>query len=351
MKIRICSTCGKDETEVPFYKTGNYCKYCKTVIETKRRFLEGCEKHKDDINQLYKYQRFFLYNLHIKRNRSLEMCSEIMGFHVEELKLGLFEMGYYQDDPCWCSNCARFKPRTEFKTASNRKSGHQDWCNECKEIYNQENKEYIQKYKIQYHLDHRDEHLEYARNYYQENKEHLNQVQKEYHLKHRDEHLEYAREYYLKNKDHLDKLQKEYYLENIDTIKQKQKEYYQENREDKIQKQKEYYQENKESRNEYRYKHYLENKSVYLSYSAKRRAAVLQAIPKWVNLNEIKAIYEEADRLQKLDGIPRHVDHIIPLQHELVCGLHVENNLQILTAEENQRKSNKFEPIIESLVK
>jgi 5-methylcytosine-specific restriction endonuclease McrA len=56
--------------------------------------------------------------------------------------------------------------------------------------------------------------------------------------------------------------------------------------------------------------------------------------PLWANLSIIKRIYENAEGA--------HVDHIIPLQGELVCGLHVENNLQYLTPEENSRKGNKL---------
>ena len=61
-----------------------------------------------------------------------------------------------------------------------------------------------------------------------------------------------------------------------------------------------------------------------------------QAMPLWADREAISCIYQEAKYLQW------HVDHIIPLNHPLVCGLHVEGNLQSLPPEENLRKSNSF---------
>lgn len=77
--------------------------------------------------------------------------------------------------------------------------------------------------------------------------------------------------------------------------------------------------------------------------AAKRRAQELRATPSWADLGAIKVIYAESARLSRETGVLHHVDHIVPLQGRFVCGLHVEGNLQILTATENISKSNKFE--------
>ena len=77
---------------------------------------------------------------------------------------------------------------------------------------------------------------------------------------------------------------------------------------------------------------------------ARRRAAQLQRRPSWANEQLIDAFYVEARRLEELTGIKFHVDHIIPMQGELVSGLDVETNLQLLPAHENQSKSNSFDP-------
>lgn len=66
-----------------------------------------------------------------------------------------------------------------------------------------------------------------------------------------------------------------------------------------------------------------------------RELAEIRQRPSWANMESIKAIYSNRPQ-------GHHVDHIIPLRGKTVCGLHVENNLQYLPAEENMRKHNTF---------
>jgi len=75
--------------------------------------------------------------------------------------------------------------------------------------------------------------------------------------------------------------------------------------------------------------------------SNRRRASKIQRIPLWANLVKIQAFYDEAKRITKETGIAYHVDHVLPLRGSKVSGLHVENNLQVIPAVSNLRKSNK----------
>lgn len=78
-------------------------------------------------------------------------------------------------------------------------------------------------------------------------------------------------------------------------------------------------------------------KDLRREYQASVRAKKLCRTPKWADTDKIKEIYKDCP-----EG--HHVDHVIPLQGELVSGLHVEYNLQYLTAEDNIKKSNSFIP-------
>ena len=79
------------------------------------------------------------------------------------------------------------------------------------------------------------------------------------------------------------------------------------------------------------------------AHGAARRARRLKSTPAWADLSEIEKFYNLARRLTETTGEEHHVDHIIPLQGRRVCGLHVETNLQVLTAADNLAKGNRFE--------
>jgi len=83
---------------------------------------------------------------------------------------------------------------------------------------------------------------------------------------------------------------------------------------------------------------------------AKRLAAKDERTVRWSDNLAIKAVYKTCAWLNKAtSGFTGkgeyqswHVDHIIPLRGDNVSGLHVENNLAVLTAKANMQKSNSF---------
>ncbi len=72
------------------------------------------------------------------------------------------------------------------------------------------------------------------------------------------------------------------------------------------------------------------------------RKKLRQATPPWADRDKIKALYDEAKALTRSTGVLHTVDHVVPLKGEFVCGLHVQNNLQVVTHAENMRKGNTF---------
>lgn len=75
-----------------------------------------------------------------------------------------------------------------------------------------------------------------------------------------------------------------------------------------------------------------------------RKLKWLRATPGWANFHKIRRIYILAGLMTQLLQQPYEVDHIVPLNHPLVCGLHTEANLQVLSGVENRDKSNTWWP-------
>lgn len=126
---------------------------------------------------------------------------------------------------------------------------------------------------------------------------------------------------------------KEYYssrYKKVDKEKHKEKcrEYYNKN----LDKQRTYYRDYYKKRRE----------EGYVQHRTKR---VRKATPKWLSGSQkahIRRTYKLRDVIAEATGVEYHVDHIVPINGEGVCGLHVPWNLSVITAEANFKKGNKL---------
>lgn len=87
----------------------------------------------------------------------------------------------------------------------------------------------------------------------------------------------------------------------------------------------------------------LNNPEKVVEVEQRRRSAKLNAIPGWVDKQDLLRIYEVARAVRDMTKAKYHVDHCVPLQHALVCGLHVPSNLRIVSAADNLTKHSKFD--------
>lgn len=83
---------------------------------------------------------------------------------------------------------------------------------------------------------------------------------------------------------------------------------------------------------------YYRNKDRHIARVMARRGHQGKATPKWLTKEQLQEISD----LYKNRPPGYHVDHIVPLQGDAVCGLHVPWNLQYLPATENLKKGNRF---------
>lgn len=87
------------------------------------------------------------------------------------------------------------------------------------------------------------------------------------------------------------------------------------------------------------------NPAVACAKAARRRAAKILRTPSWVNHALVLTYYARSRLYTVLHKTAYHVDHIIPLQGDLVSGLHVDYNLSVIQGKPNLEKSNDFDPM------
>lgn len=198
----------------------------------------------------------------------------------------------------FCNKCEEEKPVASFSKRSRSNDGLQNQCKQCKSAY------------------------------YGENKERQNANTKAWYQENKERHRELTSRRYQDNKESESAKRKARYQQNKDKENATNNAWYEANRDKKLAKGREWY---------------SNNKALVNASTTKRRLAKLQRTPPWADMSAIAEFYVEAKRLEELTGIQFHVDHIVPLQGELVSGLHVPANLQLLPAHENLSKSNSFE--------
>lgn len=184
-----------------------------------------------------------------------------------------------------CKRCNTEKSIDCFST--NGKSGHHPVCKECRSYIAREDR-----------IKNIERAREYDRNKYARTRDQRLAANKRYYTENRDKRLQQERERYARKSEHI-----------------------------------------KRSAQTYR----IANREKVYEWNGTRRAQLRNSVPLWADRKEIAEVYRKEKSASYSTGVKHHVDHIIPLSGDLVCGLHVIENLQVITAEQNLRKSNRVD--------
>lgn len=190
----------------------------------------------------------------------------------------------------YCKKCDNTKPKSDFGKNKNTKDGLQFYCKDC-----------------------------------------CKATTKRYREANKEKYYASAKRWAKENPERVKKSKRKRYLARREEILEEKKKYYKDNRESILDYKKAYGRVNRGKRN---------------AIEAKRYAEKLKRTPDWLteqHLKEIEEFYWLARDLYRVTGEKYHVDHIIPLQGENISGLHVPWNLQVLPADVNISKGNKYD--------
>lgn len=218
-----------------------------------------------------------------------------------------------------CTSCKILQPFENFNKDKYKIDGLTSSCKKCVsdkwKRYKEQNAEQLRERQNASRREERRKNPEKVRakerELYQKSKEKCKEYDRRYREKHALKIKERRKLYRIKNSDKLKLANKLWRLRNSDKIKQRIK----------------------------------RNSGHHAFLAAKRRAYKTKATPNWLDdcqKEEIKLLYLFVAERRKVTGLDLEVDHIVPLRGKTVCGLHVPWNLQVITAEENLKKGNRF---------
>lgn len=228
-----------------------------------------------------------------------------------------------------CTSCSREKLISCFSKQKAGKYGVTSVCRECRS-----------EKAGKYYLDNKGIIDQKQAIYCRENKEKILQRQRERYHRFTDAERERSRSYRLRN---LDKERERGRMKHHLSA-HRRREYYSAHKPRILKRMGEYRERNHQKIQLAQSKWQKKNRDRCRAIKAKRRALKLQATPSWADLAAIREIYRTAYAMTQSNGVEYQVDHIVPLNSEIVCGLHCEDNLQIITASDNRSKGNRYWP-------
>lgn len=216
-----------------------------------------------------------------------------------------------------CTHCGQVKPLSDFYKQKSSKDGHAVYCKPCDSKLRKARKA----------AEPPEQRRAKSRAYYEANSDTIRARAAAWHAENGERAAKRMRDNYAGYPERYKALNRTWRNENADQI-----------RAQKAAKRAA----NPEPYRAKRRQHYAENKHMYVENAIKRKTHMQQATPAWADKEMVAKAYEACDFLNMVTGEWHEVDHVIPLKSKVVCGLHVHDNLQILTALENRKKSNSF---------
>lgn len=210
-----------------------------------------------------------------------------------------------------CNTCKVLKPSKDFHKRKDTPTGLRSDCKDC---LNNKSKNY--------YVDHSEAVIERTSEYAQNNRGRVAKWKRLRYVRDPKKCKAIDRAYREANPDKVARYSKRWREANPLKVRKLQKDYYDRNR-------------LKIKDNARKWREINKDKVCY--YSSKRRAKIKNATPVWSDQEVIRSFYKEAAYFKE------SIDHIIPLSHPLVCGLHCEFNLQTIPLISNIKKNNTFE--------
>lgn len=234
-----------------------------------------------------------------------------------------------------CSRCRESKVEGEFGKSSARRDGLNVYCLICaREVSRQSSSKHPEKARERsrlWYLDNRARRAEKSRAWEKENVERRREISRRWREANPEKQRECCRAWYANNREAAlasDKRSREANLEKF------------------LERERLSYARNAEARRAKSDRWRAANPSRVAYHASTRRSALARRTPPWLtheHFEQMRSMFWAASLMEMATGEAHHVDHIVPLRGKLVSGLNVPWNLQVLSAIENLKKSNRHE--------